>query len=93
MKTWPFVLVVLLALGGFLVGVYVVARWLRQRATAREVARIDGLIRPPVLKFAKHDDNLRLRTEQRRKAADGLRTRAAHVDSGSSVSDLLRRVK
>ena len=47
----------------------------------------------PVPRFEGHDEALRLRTEARRKAADGIRRRAASVESGAKVSDVLRVVK
>ena len=67
--------------------------WLRCRWLARATAHVESLIRPPVTKFETADDQLRVVTEQRRKAADSLRARAAHVDSGAKVSDVLRIVK
>lgn len=54
---------------------------------------IDTLIKPPVQIFVGLDDDLRKRTEARRKAADGIRSRAAHVESGSSVGTVLAMVK
>ncbi len=54
---------------------------------------IDTLITAPVYKWDRQDDALRVRTEARRKAADAMRARAAHVESGEPVSTILRRVK
>lgn len=48
---------------------------------------------PPTYRWRKADEALRKRTEAKRKAADGWRSRALNVDSGSAASDLLRRVK
>lgn len=69
--------------------------WLRRRWIARDAAAIDALIVPPTYGagMTKQNDALRLRTEARRKAADAIRSRAAHVETGASVSDVLRRVK
>jgi len=69
------------------------AVWLRRRWMAREAATVAALIVPPRQVFAGQDDALRVRTEARRKAADAIRARAAHVESGARVSDVLRRVK
>lgn len=44
-------------------------------------------------RFAGHDDSLRVKTEAKRQAADRMRTRAARVETGSKVSEILRMVK
>jgi hypothetical protein len=43
--------------------------------------------------FAIADDRLRVNTIERRKTADRLRARAAHVESGASAAQTLRAVK
>lgn len=54
---------------------------------------IDTLIKPPRVLFAGSDEGLRERTDKRRKAADSIRRRAAGLDAGAKVSDVLRAVK
>lgn len=79
--------------GGCLV---LAAIWWRKRWLKQAALHVDAAIRPlgpEHYRFTGHDEPLRLRTEKRRKAADGLRGQAAHVDSGAPVSDVLRRVK
>ena len=56
-------------------------------------AEIERLIKPPVSRFAGHDEALRKRTLDKRAAAARMRGRALQVESGAPVSDLLRRVK
>ncbi len=85
---WPWLL--LLMPGGSLIALGV---WLRRRWLAREAAAIDARIQPPIQLFKGQDDALRVRTKKRREAADGIRSRAAHVETGAPVSDVLRRVK
>ena len=57
----------------------------------------DTLVIPPLSKaryrFLNSDEALAERTAKKRSVADGSRKRAAQVDSGTPVSDLLRRVK
>ena len=49
-------------------------------------------LRPPVQKFVGFDPALRERTAMRRLAADKIRTKAAHVETGARVADVLRLV-
>ena len=51
------------------------------------------VIKPPILKYAGSDEGMRDRTAKRREAADKIRQRAAHVETGSKVADVLRMVK
>jgi hypothetical protein len=67
--------------------------WWPFRRRSRTTFKTIESIKPPTYIFTGHDDALRQRTEARRKAAEGLRTRANHVDSGEAVSNILRRVK
>lgn len=57
----------------------------------------DDLVIPPLSKerylYLNADESLRERTAKKRQAADVIRTRAAKVESGSPVSEILRRVK
>ncbi len=53
---------------------------------------IDTLIKPPREIFTGCDDALRVRTEKRRLAANGLRQRAQRVETGAPVSDVLRMI-
>ena len=48
---------------------------------------------PPIQKFTGFDPALRERTAARRQAADKIRVRAAHVETGARVADVLRLVK
>ena len=50
-------------------------------------------IRPPVQSFEGFDPDVREATNKRRAAADAIRTRAAHVETGARVADVLRIVK
>lgn len=77
-------------LGGFVVAGGV---WLRRRWLARESARINAAIKPPTYVFVGHDDRLRKRSEQRRVAAAGIRARAAKVETGAKLADVLRMVR
>lgn len=56
---------------------------------------LDDPMRPsaPIQKFTGFDPALRDRTATRRQAADKIRTRAAHVETGARVADVLRLVK
>jgi hypothetical protein len=70
--------------------------WLWHRRSSRYAdAYIDGCIRDNAerVRFDGFDPALRERSAQRRQAADGIRARAARVESGSRVADVLRRVK
>ena len=72
-----------------------VGLWFRRRWLNQETVRINGLIVPLDKKhyrFTGHDENLQQRTTARRREADGIRSRAAKVESGAHTSDLLRRV-
>ena len=53
----------------------------------------DELIVPPRPLYVGTDESLRERTKARREAAQRIRGRAAQVDSGGAVSELLRRIK
>lgn len=93
MKAWILAGLALLLPGSTIV---LVAFWLRRRLRTRDVdPTIDALIVPPIYGkgMETHDDALRVKTEARRKAADAIRTRAAHVESGAPVKDVLRMVR
>ena len=47
----------------------------------------------PVEKFTGFDPALRERTALRRLAADSIRKRASHVETGAQIADVLRLVK
>lgn len=89
--------VLILALpGGAFIAAAVVLRllWKRhQAAIDRADAELDARITAPVQKFAGHDEGLAKLTRQRREAADQMRRRAGHVESGAAVSDVLRLVR
>ncbi len=67
----------------------------RRRVAWHEADTLAARIVPPVYKpgMTMMDDRLRVRSLARRQAADSLKARARHVDSGSPVSQILRRVK
>lgn len=91
MTRWLALLAAVVLPGGLVIAAVV---WLRRRWLANRAA--DLLITPlgpQHYRFTGHDEALRLRTEARRKAAAGIRTRANLVESGAPVSDVLRRVK
>jgi len=67
--------------------------WRRRNDKQFVDAHIELLIKPPVRKFAGHDEGLRKRTADKRAAAARMRGRALQVESGAPVSQLLRRVK
>lgn len=75
-----------------LAAVVVRRRWLAQERAAVE-ARItkNRAVAKPA--FAIADDRLRVNTIERRKTAERLRARAAHVESGASAAQILRAVK
>lgn len=50
-------------------------------------------IKPPRYSFTGSDEQLAARTRIRRDAADAIRSRAAKVESGAKVGDILRIVK
>lgn len=50
-------------------------------------------IRPPVYRFTGSDEALAVRTRARRTASDAMRARAARVDGGAKVGDVLRMVR
>jgi hypothetical protein len=50
---------------------------------------IDGLIKPPVRKYAGADEALAHKTAQRRAAAEAIRRRAGAVETGAAVSKVL----
>lgn len=54
---------------------------------------ITELIKPPRIVHRNFDESLRERTAAKRQAADKIRARANHVESGSPVADVLRMVK
>lgn len=97
MPSWRSLVLLGVLPGGGLLLLAVVAHWLRRRWIAADAARVDALIaanRPTHKKgFDEHDEQLRKRTEARRDAADRIRRRAAHVESGARASDVLRMVK
>lgn len=87
MRAWLLLAVAIVVSGGGLVALAVL---LRRRWLA---AQQPPVIAPPRQIFTGHDEGARLRTEARRKAADAIRSRAAHVETGARVSDVLRRIK
>lgn len=93
MKLWfSLVLAVCLPCGCLIAGVI----WLRRRWLAHELAKVNAAIKPLSVdhyRFMGQDDSLRVRTELRRDAAARLKARAHKVESGESVSDILRVVK
>jgi hypothetical protein len=78
-----------------LVSLVLFMRQLQHRRAAKEVARIAGLIAEKGLRprFQGPDESLRLKTNQRREAADRLKRRAASMESGVPAPDVLRRIK
>jgi hypothetical protein len=85
-----------LLLGVALLVSLVVFTWrLQRRRAATEVARIAGLIAQKGLRprFQGQDESLRLKTNQRREAADRLKRRAASMESGVPAPEVLRRIK
>lgn len=75
--------------GGLLLAAIVFAfnRWQR-RQDRREHAELALAIVPPTYRFEGVDEQLRQRSEQRRRAAAGIRGRANRLESGTPVSDL-----
>ena len=63
-------------------------RWLLDRYLADPMTPSQ-----PIQKFTGFDPALRERTAARRQAADKIRVRAAHVETGVLVADVLRLVK
>lgn len=91
MTRWPYLLVLP---GGSLIVIALAIGWLVRRARQQSVdAEIQALIKTPVHKFTGHDEALWKRTKDRREAAHKIRVRAAKVETGAPVSDILRRVK
>jgi hypothetical protein len=74
-------------------GMTVLKAWRRRRDRQREADRIARLIRPPNYLFTGSDEQLAARTAKRRTAAENIRRRAANVETGSPVSDVLRSIK
>ena len=91
MKPWLIVVAAIVPGGSLLL----LAAWAWKRWMTVTDTKIDTLIVPPSFRpgMEKQNDSLRVKTEARRKAAASMRTRAAHVESGAPVCDLLRRVK
>ncbi len=86
---------VALGLAGVVIGLVwsVHHRWKAQhQQQIADLRHAEGLIKKPVQVFAGHDDALRIRTELKRDAAARLKKRAHKVESGESVSDILRVV-
>lgn len=81
--------------GSLIVAAVFIGRWIsrrrRQGEVGAELAQL--LIKSPVVRFTGHDEALQQRTRRRRDAANQIRERAAQVESGVPVSDVLRRVK
>lgn len=75
---------------GFGVGAWLRHQWL---AKAAQLADAEIAARGYSYRFEGHDDSLRVKTEAKRQAADRMRTRAARVETGSKVSEILRMVK
>lgn len=90
MKPWVPIALVILMPGGWILAL---AWWLRRRWVRRSAQHADTLIRPPIWRFRRSDDTLRVKTEQRRKAADGIRQRAVHIESGATAADVLKLVR
>lgn len=70
--------------------VFLRCRWLHAEGAAVD-QRIAANRAVPL--FTTSDDRLRVNTIERRKTADRLRARAAHVESGASTAQILRAVK
>lgn len=75
---------------GLLAGLWLLVAYLARQA---EDDVIDTLIKPVQQRFTGSDEALQARTAKKRQAADSIRRRAAHVESGSQVADVLRMVK
>lgn len=93
MTRWLWLLA--LPLGSVLyAGIWLRRRWIASEE-ASERARVDAAIAAKGQRqiFTGHDESLRLKTEARRRAADAIRSRAAHVESGAKAADVLRIVK
>jgi hypothetical protein len=94
MKGWTTLALVCLP-GGCVIGLlfWIRRRWIAHLEQQVEDLRIaEGLIKKPVQRFTKNDDDLRVRTKLKRDAAARLKKRAHKVESGDSVSDILRVV-
>lgn len=61
-----------------------------RRVFRRRVDPIHGLIKTPRQTFTGSDEALQARTAAKRKAADAIRLRAAKVESGAPVADVLK---
>jgi len=78
---------------------FLLLRWWYRRqariAAHSEMQRINALIeaRGARTRFHGFDPALRERSVKRRAAAASIRTRAAGVDSGAPIADVLRRIK
>lgn len=90
------------AIGVFMVvasviGMVASKAWRRWRAEQdlHEIKKIDALIAKSgyTYKYSQADEDLRKRTETRRRAAESIRNRAAQVETGAPVAQVLRRVK
>ena len=74
---WPFVLAALVIPVGY--GVI----WLRRRWLQREAVRIDQRLQPPRYRYFTHDEELAVKTRERRESAAALRRQAAKKESGT----------
>lgn len=93
MPRWLFVLVLP---GGTVIAAVLAIGWLIRRANGHRQLSVDeelALIKTPKPLFVGHDEALAKRTMERRKAADKIRVRASHIESGAPVSDVLRMVR
>lgn len=81
-----------LALGAVLAVVVGVAMTCRLRWLAREVEKVERLIKPARPVFVGHDESLAVRAEQRRVIAAERRRQAARIDSGQPGEPRIRIV-
>ena len=86
-------LIILSVLGG---GAALYLLWMAFAHVARRVAQREPdaalCIRPPMRRFAGFDPALREMTNKRRAAAEAIRARAAHVETGARVASILKLV-
>lgn len=87
MKTWALAVVGALSVLALFVTPWIVAY------LGRHYGSDDVPISKPRYRYLNADEGLRERTAKRRQAADAIRKRAAKVDSGNPVFDVLRMVK
>lgn len=78
-------------------GALILAHWIGKfvfRALRERYGVTDDLVIPaPIVKFAGFDPTVRERTMKRRQAADDIRKRAAHVETGAPVAKVLEMAR